>query len=156
MKKIAWFLVSLMVIVLDQGSKAWAVDVLLPYASKHLMPMVQLTLAYNTGAAFSFLTHAGAWHRWFFTFFSAGMSVVLLIWMLRLPARARCQGFGLGLVLGGALGNLIDRLHYGYVIDFIDVYYTKHHWPVFNLADSAICLGVALLCWESFKEHGGT
>lgn len=145
MKKGMWFLVSLLVVLADQASKSWAWSNLEPYHAKALMPMVNFTLAFNTGAAFSFLSGAGGWHRWFFAVFSLVMSVVLSVWLWRLPSRERLQCLAVSLILGGALGNLYDRARYGFVVDFIDVYYENHHWPVFNLADSAICLGAFFL-----------
>ncbi|HAT8446115.1 TPA: signal peptidase II [Legionella pneumophila] len=110
-----------------------------------VMPMLNFTLAFNTGAAFSFLSGAGDWHRWFFAGFSFLMSIILLIWLVRTPEQARFQSVGISLILGGAIGNLIDRGIHGYVIDFIDVYYKHHHFATFNVADSAICIGAAIL-----------
>ena len=109
------------------------------------MPMVNFTLAFNTGAAFSFLSGTGDWHRWLFTGFSAVMSVAIFVWIIRLPSTARMQAAGLSLILAGAVGNLMDRILLGHVIDFIDVYYSHYHWPAFNIADSAICVGAFLL-----------
>jgi len=152
MKKWPWFLLSLVVILLDQGSKYWVSQSLLPYQSEPIVPMLNLTLAYNTGAAFSFLSNAGDWHRWFFAGFSLITSVVLIVWIVRLSSLARLQLLALSLILGGAIGNLIDRAMVGYVIDFIDVYYKNHHWPIFNLADSAVCLGAILLFIDLCKN----
>lgn len=145
MKKGWWFFLSLLVILADQASKYWALSSLVAYQPEPVMPMVNFTLAYNTGAAFSFLSGVGGWHRWFFAVFSTIMSVVLAVWLIRLPSRAVLQCLALSLILGGAIGNLYDRAVLGHVIDFIDVYYQNHHWPVFNIADSAICLGVFFL-----------
>ena len=145
MKKWACFLLSFLTIGLDQLSKYWVLRTLIPYQPQPVFPMVNMTLAYNTGAAFSFLSGTGDWHRWFFTGFSMVMSIVLVVWIIRLSTTARLQLVGLSLILGGAVGNLIDRLLLGHVIDFIDVYYTHYHWPVFNVADSAICVGGLLL-----------
>lgn len=145
MKKGWWFFLSLLVILADQASKYWALSSLVAYQPEPLMPMVNFTLAYNTGAAFSFLSGVGGWHRWFFAVFSTIMSVVLVVWLIRLPSRAVLQCLALSLILGGAIGNLYDRAVLGHVVDFIDVYYQNHHWPVFNIADSAICLGVFFL-----------
>lgn len=145
MKKGWWFFLSVLVILADQASKYWALSSLTAYQPEPLMPMVNLTLAYNTGAAFSFLSGVGGWHRWFFAVFSMFMSVVLAIWLIRLPSKAVLQCLAVSLILGGAIGNLYDRAMLGHVIDFIDVYYQNHHWPVFNIADSAICLGVFFL-----------
>ncbi|MGQ3890566.1 signal peptidase II [Legionella sp. CNM-4043-24] len=150
MKKCLWFLVSLLVLLADQASKYWASANLEPYHPKALMPMLNFTLAFNTGAAFSFLNGAGGWHRWFFAVFSLVMSVVLSVWLWRLPSRDRLQCLAVSLILGGALGNLYDRARYGFVVDFIDVYYKNHHWPVFNLADSAICIGAFFLLLDFF------
>lgn len=150
MKKWPWFVVSLLVFCADQLSKYWAVHHLEPYQAKSVMPMFNLTLAFNSGAAFSFLSGAGGWQRWFFALFSLLMSGFLSVWLLRLPAKARLSSLAVSLILGGALGNLYDRGRYGFVVDFIDVYYQNHHWPVFNLADSAICIGAFLLLLEMF------
>lgn len=152
MKKWPWFLVSLMVVLLDQGSKYWAAISLSPYQPKAIMPMINLTLAYNMGAAFSFLSQSGGWQRWLFAAFSLVMSIVLSAWILRSTSRVRLQYLALSLILGGAVGNLIDRLRLGYVIDFIDVYYKNHHWPVFNIADSAICLGAFFIFVDLCKN----
>lgn len=145
MKKWHWFLLSLVVIILDQASKYWIGANLTPYTPMPVFPMLNLTLAYNTGAAFSFLSGAGDWHRWFFAGFSLLVSAILVIWLYRTPSYARLQAAGVSLILGGALGNLIDRGLHGYVIDFIDVYYDYHHFATFNLADSAICVGAGIL-----------
>lgn len=155
MKKGFWFFLVLAVIVLDQGSKYWALHSLSLYEPMPVMPMFNLTLAYNTGAAFSFLSHAGAWHKWFFVAFGLVMSVVLMIWIKRSPASAHLHLAALSLILGGALGNLLDRFLLGHVVDFIDIYYQHYHWPVFNFADCAILLGAFLLLIDYFKrpEH---
>ena len=145
MKKWYWFIISITVIIADQISKYWAEISLIPYKPMPVVPMLNLTLAYNTGAAFSFLSGAGDWHRWFFTAFSLLVSIILVIWLWRTPSQARLQLAGISLILGGAIGNLIDRGLHGYVIDFIDVYYQYHHFATFNLADSAICLGAIIL-----------
>jgi signal peptidase II len=145
MKKWYWFILSLVIIVCDQLSKYWLGVTLVPYKPVPILPMLNITLAYNTGAAFSFLSGAGNWHRWFFTGFSLVVSVILVIWLWRTPKQAKLQSAGISLILGGAIGNLIDRGLYGYVTDFIDVYYKYHHFATFNIADSAICVGAALL-----------
>jgi len=140
-----WLWISGLVVVLDQTTK---------YAVNHLLtlheqiPIVQgfnLILAYNEGAAFSFLADAGGWQRWFFTALALIISVVLMVMLKQLASHKRAEALALSLVLGGAIGNVIDRIIYGYVIDFIDVYYTPYHWPAFNVADAAISLGVVIL-----------
>lgn len=151
-----WFLLSAFVVFLDQISKYAANQFLLPYQPEPLMPMLNFTLAYNTGAAFNFLSGTGPWHLWFFMGFSLLVSLGLMVWVIQLPRHDRMQLWAVSLILGGAIGNLIDRLNLGYVIDFIDVYYKNHHWPIFNLADSAISIGTALLiidlCWRKSGE----
>lgn len=114
------------------------------------MPYFNLTYVHNTGAAFSFLSEAGGWQRWFFAVLALVISAVLSVWLARLQKHETLLALALSLVLGGAIGNLIDRLAYGYVIDFLDVYYDTWHWPAFNIADSAITLGVMLMLAESF------
>ncbi|HHF7367090.1 TPA: signal peptidase II [Legionella bozemanae] len=141
MRKWPWFMLSLIVIVFDQVSKYLASVFLTPYKPLPVFPMFNLTLAYNSGAAFSFLSGAGDWHRWFFAGFSFIVSVILAVWLYRTESQSRFLLVGISLILGGAIGNLIDRALDGYVIDFIDVYYKHHHFATFNLADSAICIG---------------
>src|SRR6056297_894307 len=114
-----------------------------------LTDWLNLTLAHNTGAAFSLLADGGGWQRWFFIVFASGISVFLLIWLWRLPLTARALPVSLMLLLGGAIGNLADRIRLGYVVDFIDVHYNNWHWPAFNVADSAIVIGVTLMLIES-------
>ena len=141
MNKVFAFFLSLLVIVLDQLTKYWAMTHLMPYESVSVFPMFSWTLAFNSGSAFSFLAESGAWHTWFFIGLIACVSVGLVVWIVRLQAQLLGQMFALALILGGALGNLMDRIRIGYVIDFIDLYYKTYHWPVFNLADSAVCVG---------------
>lgn len=153
MKKWPWFVLTLLVILIDQASKYWASVDLIPYQPEPVFPMLNFTLAYNTGAAFSFLSKTGEWHRWFFAAFSFIMSGALIVWIIRLPSTARLQTLALSLILGGAIGNLIDRAYWGFVIDFIDTYYKHYHWTVFNIADSFICIGAFLLFIDLCKNH---
>lgn len=144
-----WCWISGLVLVFDQLSK-WLVNSALALGeSIVLMPMVTFTKAYNYGAAFSFLGSASGWQRWFFIVLAAVVSTVLLVWLARLAQHERRTAVALSLILGGAIGNLIDRVLYGYVIDFIDVYYHAWHWPTFNVADSAITLGAGLLILDA-------
>jgi len=140
-----WLWLSLLVIVLDQLSKLWVVSEFELYQSIELMPYLNLTYVHNMGAAFSFLSSAGGWQRWFFSVISVVAVLVLLVWLKRLKSTEKLLAVSMSLILGGAVGNLYDRLAYGYVIDFLDAYYQKWHWPVFNIADSAIVLGVGLM-----------
>jgi len=151
-----WLLLSVAVIALDQASKWLAETSLIPYQPVPVMPLVNLTLAYNTGAAFSFLSDAGGWQRWFFVVLSLVVSAVLFSWLWRMRAEERLHAVSISLILGGAIGNLIDRIWLGHVIDFLDVYYGSHHWPIFNIADSAITVGVVLLIIDLFfNNHPG-
>lgn len=153
MKKWHWFMLSILILIADQASKYWAGVSLTPYKPVPVFPMLNVTLAFNTGAAFSFLNGAGDWHRWFFAGFSLLMSVVLTVWLYRIPNQSRLLCAGVSLILGGAVGNLIDRAFYGYVIDFIDVYYQHHHFATFNIADSAICIGAALFVLDTLVHR---
>ncbi len=150
---VRWFMLAGLVLILDQLSKIEISSIMELHQSIQLIPYFQLTYVHNQGAAFSFLDDAGGWQRWFFIILSSTVSIVLCIWLTRLPNTAVWESAGLALVLGGALGNLIDRVIYGYVIDFLDVYYNTWHWPAFNIADSAITIGVAILLLDSFRQQ---
>ncbi len=145
-----WLWLSLLTVILDQGSKLAISSSMQLYQSIQIMPYFNLTYVHNTGAAFSFLSEAGGWQRWFFAGLALVISAVIAVWLARLKPRETLLAVALSLILGGAIGNLIDRLAYGYVIDFLDVYYQTWHWPAFNIADSAITLGVILMLVESF------
>jgi signal peptidase II len=145
-----WLWLSLLAIILDQASKLAIAGSMQLYESIEIMPFFKLTYVHNTGAAFSFLSEAGGWQRWFFAGLALAISAVIAVWLTRLKKHETLLAVALALVLGGAVGNLIDRLAYGYVIDFLDVYYDTWHWPAFNIADSAITLGVMLMLAESF------
>jgi len=145
-----WLWLSLITLVLDQWSKIVIDGSMHLYQSIALVPGFNLTYVHNTGAAFSFLSEAGGWQRWFFAAMALIISVVLTIWLSRLKKHEILLAVALSLVLGGAIGNLIDRLAYGYVIDFLDVYYQNWHWPAFNIADMAISMGVFLMLLENF------
>lgn len=142
-----WLLISALVIALDQLSKLWALSALQPEGVPHpVIPgFLNWTLAFNTGAAFSFLAQGGGWQRWFFVLLALVISVALVAWLARTARREWRTALPLALVIGGALGNLIDRLHASQVTDFIQVYYHDWYYPTFNLADSAICVGAVLL-----------
>ena len=145
-----WLWLSALVVVLDLATKALVTDTFQYGEALRVTPFFNLVLVHNTGAAFSFLAQAGGWQRWFFT----GVAIVisaLLIWMLRKPGTGTLLSIGLALVLGGALGNLYDRVTLGHVVDFIQVHAGGYYFPAFNVADSAITVGVALLIWDSLR-----
>lgn len=141
-----------LLIVLDQGTKLWAVHSLHYQQARPVFPGFNLTLMHNPGAAFSLLAEAGGWQRWLFVGLAVAVSG-LLLWMLaQTPLVQRLQRAALLLILGGALGNLIDRLRLGYVIDFVELYYRTWSWPAFNVADSAITVGAGFLLCGAFLE----
>ena len=148
-----WLWLSVFVLFADQITKWLADSSLSLYETIAILPSFNITLAYNTGAAFSFLANEGGWQRWFFVGIALVISLVLVVWLAKLKPQARLEALSLSLILGGAVGNVIDRLLYGHVIDFIDIYYGTYHWPAFNIADSAIVLGAILLIIDSFKPQ---
>jgi len=145
----AWLLLAGLVIALDLWTKQLATENLELYRPVPITDWLNLTLAHNTGAAFSLLADGDGWQRWFFIIFAGGISIFLLGWLWRQPLSARALPVALMLLLGGAVGNLVDRIRLGYVVDFIDVHYSNWHWPAFNVADSAIVIGVILMLIES-------
>lgn len=140
-----WLWVSVFVLVVDQVTKLTALNHLPEYTEVPIFPHFNLTLSYNRGAAFSFLNSTSGWSGWLFAGIAVTVSLVILVWLARLSAQKKKVCVALTLVLGGALGNLIDRFFHGYVIDFLQFYAGRWYWPVFNIADSAICLGAFLL-----------
>ncbi len=146
MFKYSW--IALVTFLLDQASKFAAMHYL-ARGPIEVLPVFNLALAFNTGAAFSFLSNAGGWQNLFFAGIAAVVSVGILVVIRRLGANDKQVAVALWLILGGALGNLIDRLYHGYVIDFIDIHYRAWHWPTFNIADSAITIGAVLLILDS-------
>ncbi|MDD4863436.1 MAG: signal peptidase II [Alishewanella agri] len=147
-----WWWLILLLIGLDQLTKQLVHQNMALYDSIELLPFFNLTYVRNYGAAFSFLSDAGGWQRWFFTILAVVISTVIAVWMSRLPRQQIKLGLALSLVFAGAIGNLIDRSIYGYVIDFFHLYYQTWHYPAFNIADSAICIGAALIIWDSFSS----
>ena len=145
--------ISAAIIGLDQVTKWLIVSWLALYETVAIMPYFNLTMAHNNGAAFSFLAQAGGWQRWFFTVLALVISTVLVVWLAKLKPEAKLEAISLSLVIGGAIGNVIDRICYGYVIDFLDIYIGSSHWPAFNVADSAICIGAVLLIIDSIKSE---
>ncbi len=145
-----WLLVSLAVVVADLATKAWASAAFAPGEVLEVTPFFNLVLMHNTGAAFSFLAGAGGWQRWFFTFVTIAISIAIVV-ILRKRHAERPLAPALALVLGGALGNLWDRLTLGHVVDFVQLHAAGYYWPAFNVADSAITIGVVILVWDSLR-----
>ena len=148
MLKYLWL--SAVVIVLDQASKWFMTSILSLHESIAVMPFFNFTLAHNYGAAFSFLAGAGGWQRWFFIILTTVISIALVIWLKKLSSHAKLEAVSISLILGGAIGNVIDRINFGYVVDFLDFYYGSAHFATFNIADSAIVVGAGLLILDSF------
>ena len=149
-----WLLASFAIVAADFATKAWVTSAFAPGEIFTVTPFFNLVLVYNTGAAFSFLAGAGGWQRWFFIGVSIVVSIAIL-WMLRRHHREPLMATALALVLGGALGNLYDRVTIGRVVDFVQLHAAGYYWPAFNVADSAISVGVVLLIWDSLREGAG-
>jgi len=145
-----WYVVAIVLLIADQLAKYTITQNFLYGEYINIFPGLDFTLVHNTGAAFSFLSDAGGWQRWLFLIISLAASIVLIVWLYRLKASQFFLSTSLALILGGALGNLYDRIFLGYVVDFIDFYYGMYHWPVFNIADASITLGAVFLIFESF------
>jgi signal peptidase II len=144
-----WLILSLIIILFDQLTKYIAVDIIPLYESIEVLPFFNWTLMYNEGAAFSFLSDQGGWQRWFLIILSSIVTAVLVIWLFRLLHDERSIAISLSLIIGGAVGNLIDRILLGHVVDFIHLHYEGYYWPAFNVADSAITIGVTIMIVDS-------
>ena len=153
-----WLLVAVAVLIIDQTSKYWAMYHLPLREFVPVSPFFNLFFNYNTGAAFSLLEEASGWQQWFFSILAIIISTAIINWLYKMErGKDKFLKIALMLVMGGAIGNLIDRIFFGGVRDFLDFYWRTHHWPTFNLADSAICVGAFLLaifflCKEERKE----
>ncbi|MEH6518568.1 MAG: signal peptidase II [Halioglobus sp.] len=148
-----WYALAAVVIAFDYYTKGLATAELQYARPVEIFSWFNLTLLHNTGAAFSFLSDAGGWQRWMFSGFAAVISVVLVVWLFRLPRGQTLLALALGLILGGALGNLWDRVTLGYVVDFISVHYAGYYFPAFNIADSAVSVGAGCLILDSFLSR---
>lgn len=144
-KNLAWLSLSVFVVLLDQASKFFITKYLFYTQTIAVCSFFNLTLQHNPGAAFSFLSAASGWQRWLFTGIALSVSILIVVWIYRLKPKDYWNAIGLSLVLGGALGNLIDRTIHGYVIDFIQLYYQHWSFPVFNVADTAITIGAVCI-----------
>jgi signal peptidase II len=147
-----WLWVTVIVLLLDRATKYFAQKYLLAYYALPVIPGFNLTLSFNKGAAFSFLNSENGWQVWFFGIIACVVSIGILIWLSRLSSRERWVAIALSLIIGGALGNLWDRISYGHVIDFIQLYISHYYWPTFNIADSAICIGAAILFGQAILK----
>jgi signal peptidase II len=145
-----WYLIALIVLVLDQLTKTWVIAEFYLGQREIITSFFNLVHVHNYGAAFSFLSDAGGWQRWFFAALSAVVSAVIIVWISRLPKTRWIESLALALILGGALGNLYDRLVLGYVVDFLDFHWSGSHFPAFNVADSGITMGAVLLILDMF------
>lgn len=149
---LAWLALSALVLVLDQWSKHLIESLFRPYEVRPLLPVLDLVRARNPGVAFSFFADGDGWQRWFFSALATAVAVGIIVWLARLDRRSRLMGAALALVFAGAVGNLIDRLRLGSVVDFILAHWRGHYFPAFNVADTAITVGAVLLLLDAWKN----
>lgn len=148
-----WLWIAVIVFGLDRLTKHLAEEYLDAYSALAITPGFNLILSYNKGAAFSFLDQAPGWQMWFFGGIALVVSIAIIVWLSKLSYRDRWISIALSLIVGGALGNLWDRLNYGHVIDFIQWYVSDFYWPVFNVADSAVCIGALMMFVSTFFKR---
>ena len=151
MQRDKWLLLAALWVLLDQWTKYLSITYLSINVAKPIFPGFDLVLRYNQGAAFNLLSDASGWQRWFFIVLAVLISVIVIYWIGCLSIKEKREAWGLSLILGGAIGNLIDRVIHGKVVDFILIYYQDWEWPAFNIADSVICIGVVLLIPKILK-----
>ncbi|MGV6852106.1 MAG: signal peptidase II [bacterium] len=150
---LVWLNFSVLWVVADQLSKVWAVNTLNYARPVEVFSFMNWTLLYNKGAAFSFLSEAGGWQRWGFSLLAIGVVIWLLLWLKKIKANQWIESVALSLIVAGAIGNTVDRIRLGHVVDFIDFYYQQWHWPAFNIADiSVVCGALMLLFINVFRE----
>jgi len=150
--KLKWLWLAALVLVLDLGTKALATAMLTYADPVPVLPGFNLTLLHNTGAAFSFLANADGWQRWFFVALALVVSIVLITWLRKLKANETWTAIAIVLILGGALGNVYDRVVHGYVVDFLHFYWQDWHFPAFNLADTGITIGAGMMILDLFRK----
>jgi signal peptidase II len=150
--KLKWLWLAALVLVLDLGTKALATAMLTYADPVPVLPSFNLTLLHNTGAAFSFLANADGWQRWFFVALALVVSTVLIGWLRKLKTHETWTAIAIVLILGGALGNVYDRVVHGYVVDFLHFYWQDWHFPAFNLADTGITIGAGMMILALFRK----
>ncbi|WP_448568700.1 signal peptidase II [Thalassotalea ganghwensis] len=148
-----WLWITVIFLIVDQVTKQWVANTFDLYESVNILPFFNLTYIHNPGAAFSFLADQGGWQRWFFTAIAAIACVIFSVWLKRTPADKTYLAIALACMLSGAMGNLIDRVLFGYVIDFLDFYIGNSHWPAFNIADSMIFIGAGFMIIDAIQEE---
>ncbi|TYK64432.1 signal peptidase II [Colwellia echini] len=153
---LSWLWLTILFVVIDQITKQWVANTFDYRETLAVLPFFNLTYVHNPGAAFSFLADQGGWQRWFFTAIASIASIIFIVWMAKTPKQQRLLCIAFALILSGAVGNLIDRAMFGYVIDFLDFYWGDKHFAAFNIADSAIFVGAALMIFESFTNKETT
>jgi len=151
-----WLLLSAIVVLLDQLTKGYISRRYGEFEFTTVLPVLDITRMHNVGAAFSFLADASGWQRWLFIALAVGVSIAIVVWLFRMPRSKVLLAAGLSLVLGGAIGNVIDRIRLGYVVDFIHFHWDRAYFPAFNVADSAITVGAAFLLLDALFEPKGT
>ena len=149
---LSWLWLTLLLLIIDQVTKHLVTSSMDLYDSINVLPFFNITYVHNPGAAFSFLADQGGWQRWFFTAIATIASIIFVIWLAKTPKQNKLLCIAFAMLLSGAFGNLIDRVLFGYVIDFLDFYWNANHWPAFNVADSAIFIGAALMIIDSFTS----
>ena len=152
---LVWYAIALIVLIADQLTKAWIVGAFGYGESTFITAFFNLVRAHNYGAAFSFLSDAGGWQRYGLSILSAAVSAAIAVWLARQPLDRWMESAALALILGGALGNLYDRVALGYVVDFLDFHWSGRHFPAFNVADAAISVGAVLLLVDAFIHRDG-
>jgi signal peptidase II len=151
-----WLLLSAIVVLIDQLTKGYISRRYGEFEFTTVLPVLDITRMHNVGAAFSFLADASGWQRWLFIALAVGVSIAIVVWLFRMPRSKVLLAAGLSLVLGGAIGNVIDRIRLGYVVDFIHFHWDRAYFPAFNVADSAITVGAAFLLLDALFEPKGT
>jgi signal peptidase II len=151
-RAVKWLILSALVVLVDQLTKSYISSHYGEFEIKTVLPVLDITHMHNVGAAVSFLAGASGWQRWLFIVLAVGVSIAIIVWLIRMPRSKTLLAAGLSLVLGGAIGNVIDRIRLGYVVDFIHFHWDRAYFPAFNVADSAITVGAAFLLLDALFE----